>query len=1098
MSLPNLTSIANTSGYNPVYVEAFVGGDVELPLVTQITGSVDLETNSAGSTLNVSGLTTFTGGKLAYSGGTLSASGSTQQMPALTDASNSDFQITGGVSLSLPTITTAAAATFVVSGGSSLTLAGLTAYTDTYPAATLEATDTRSVLSLPNLTSIANTSGYNGVYVEAFVGGDVELPLVTQITGSVHLETNSAGSTLNVSDLTTFTSGTLAFSGGTLSASGNSHQMPALTDAGDSDFQITGGVSLSLPTITTAAAATFVVSGGSSLTLAGLTTYTDTYPVATLEATDTGSLLSLPNLTSIANTSFYNGVYVEAFVGGDVELPLVTQITGSVHLETNSAGSTLNVSDLTTFTSGTLAFSGGTLSASGNSHQMPALTDAGDSDFQITGGVSLSLPTITTAAAATFVVRGGSSLTLAGLTTYTDTYPVATLEATDTGSLLSLPNLTSIANTSFYNAVYVDALAGGRVALPLVSQISGTVALETNAAGSVLDLSALASLTGNGGSESLTITQGGSVLDSLLTTFANVTITTDSTGTFTVPASETFSFPSGTTTINTGTVLDQGTLNLQSSAVLKISGGLTINGQGGLSTSSNTTLDLSGNLLGNTTNSAGWSAAGTVSFDGTGTASSPQLLEAMSEDLGNVTAGFSNNFAYGTLKLTSNTYTELVDHAANSPGSAPQALYVNDLIVPAGATLNLDGLNLYVHTEQVNGTIISGGAVVSGEVFNDLNNDGTLDSGDPGLSGWTVELTSTTATYTTTTSGNGLFSLSGITAGTYTLSEAVQPGFAQTAPATPGTYTITVTSGQTVAGENFGDRATASISGTVYNDSNGDGTLENGEPGLSGWTVSLLNSASQIVGTVVTGSGGTYSFTALVPGTYTIQIESQSGYVASSPSSMTLDDSSGTAETVNFGEFVPSSISGEVFDDLNDSGTFAAGDPGLSGWTVKLVKGVQITETTTAADGTFSFSDVGPGIYTLEDVLQPGYVQTTPASGAYSITSSSGGQFSNEKFGAHPGPARLNHLYREQHGRLWHRLASRCDPGSQRTWRLEHDCLRHRHGPADDRLVVRAAGDYCAGDDRRHDAAWLFPHSTDRARWYRRRTGCERIDDHRR
>ena len=29
--------------------------------------------------------------------------------------------------------------------------------------------------------------------------------------------------------------------------------------------------------------------------------------------------------------------------------------------------------------------------------------------------------------------------------------------------------------------------------------------------------------------------------------------------------------------------------------------------------------------------------------------------------------------------------------------------------------------------------MISGGAVVSGEVFNDLNDDGTLDNGDPGL-----------------------------------------------------------------------------------------------------------------------------------------------------------------------------------------------------------------------------------------------------------------------------------------------------------------------------------------------------------------------------
>lgn len=90
-----------------------------------------------------------------------------------------------------------------------------------------------------------------------------------------------------------------------------------------------------------------------------------------------------------------------------------------------------------------------------------------------------------------------------------------------------------------------------------------------------------------------------------------------------------------------------------------------------LSTSASSTLDVSGNLLGNTANAAGWSVAGTVAFDGAGTAGSPQLLEAMSQDLGNVATGYNNNFAYGTLKLTSSTYVELVDQAANSPGMLP-------------------------------------------------------------------------------------------------------------------------------------------------------------------------------------------------------------------------------------------------------------------------------------------------------------------------------------------------------------------------------------------------------------------------------------------
>ncbi len=87
---------------------------------------------------------------------------------------------------------------------------------------------------------------------------------------------------------------------------------------------------------------------------------------------------------------------------------------------------------------------------------------------------------------------------------------------------------------------------------------------------------------------------------------------------------------------------------------------------------------------------------------------------------------------------------------------------------------------------------------------------------------------------------------------------------------------------------------------------------------------------------------------------------------------MTLTDDNGQADTVNFGEFVPVAISGEVFDDLNDSGTFVSGDPGLSGWTVELVQGQQTLQTTSGSNGDYSFSNVGPGSWTLEVVQQTG------------------------------------------------------------------------------------------------------------------------------
>ena len=68
-----------------------------------------------------------------------------------------------------------------------------------------------------------------------------------------------------------------------------------------------------------------------------------------------------------------------------------------------------------------------------------------------------------------------------------------------------------------------------------------------------------------------------------------------------------------------------------------------------------------GKFLGNTTTVAVSNPQGNTLFNGSGTAISPQLLEGMSDDLGNVPAGFVNNFVYGQLSLANNTYLELVD-----------------------------------------------------------------------------------------------------------------------------------------------------------------------------------------------------------------------------------------------------------------------------------------------------------------------------------------------------------------------------------------------------------------------------------------------------
>ena len=84
------------------------------------------------------------------------------------------------------------------------------------------------------------------------------------------------------------------------------------------------------------------------------------------------------------------------------------------------------------------------------------------------------------------------------------------------------------------------------------------------------------------------------------------------------------------------------------------------------------------------------------------------MLEATSQDLGAAAAAFTNNSAFGTLTLGNNTYVELVNQSQNTTSGGPEAVYANALIVPAGCTLNLNGLNLYVRDAQIAGSITGG------------------------------------------------------------------------------------------------------------------------------------------------------------------------------------------------------------------------------------------------------------------------------------------------------------------------------------------------------------------------------------------------------
>ena len=184
----------------------------------------------------------------------------------------------------------------------------------------------------------------------------------------------------------------------------------------------------------------------------------------------------------------------------------------------------------------------------------------------------------------------------------------------------------------------------------------------------------------------------------------------------------------------------------------------------------------------------------------------------------------------------------------------------------------------------------------------------------------------------------------------------------------------------------------AKLSGTVYFDSNNDGALNNGESGIGDITLILTgtdglgNTLSPI--TTTTDANGNYSFSNLVPGTYTVSEAQPIGYldgkdsVGTSGGTLANDSISAislasgvNATGYNFGEILAGSIGDRLWADNNVNGLQDDGEEGLAGRTVTLISGgtdgLLITTgdnpapitTTTDSNGNYLFAGLRAGEY---------------------------------------------------------------------------------------------------------------------------------------
>ncbi|MDQ2869445.1 MAG: SpaA isopeptide-forming pilin-related protein [Acidobacteriota bacterium] len=297
---------------------------------------------------------------------------------------------------------------------------------------------------------------------------------------------------------------------------------------------------------------------------------------------------------------------------------------------------------------------------------------------------------------------------------------------------------------------------------------------------------------------------------------------------------------------------------------------------------------------------------------------------------------------------------------------------------------------------------------IGGVKFEDLNANGLRDPGEPALSGVTVSLFPGTpaapgVSRSVVTDANGGFLFTNVTPGPYFLIETTPAGFTQTTPAS-GFITVTSVAGGSSINNLFGNFRgilTGTISGTKFLDVNGNGVREAGETGQPGVTFTISGPIGFTPRTVVTGADGTFSFTAVPFGTYTVAETVPPGFRQTAPAApgtatATVNVSTRTVSGLLFGNqaVLGASISGFKFIDVNGNGARDAGEPGGGGVTIRLSgpggtgTGVQ---TTTASDGSFTFTGVAPGTYLVSEVVPVGFTQTAPGgAGIISVTVSSG------------------------------------------------------------------------------------------------------------
>gem|GEM_PF-6481557 len=320
-----------------------------------------------------------------------------------------------------------------------------------------------------------------------------------------------------------------------------------------------------------------------------------------------------------------------------------------------------------------------------------------------------------------------------------------------------------------------------------------------------------------------------------------------------------------------------------------------------------------------------------------------------------------------------------------------------------------------------------------GGKWNDLNKNGKIDSDEPLMGGWTIDLENTvthviTKVQTISTAGDADYGKwyfpAGLPEGKYQVTEEQQKSWMQSYPpggsytvqySGDGRYNLVGAEPPNFDGLDFGNyvKLGSEPAGSKWNDENRNGLKENGESLIGGWTITIENNSTHATVSVQTVSaasdplyGQWFLPDDLPAGNYRITEAQKSGWVQSYPPSgfylikyssdghyQLLGKEPPNFQGLDFGNYTDKP-EGSKWNDLNGNGVEDPGEPRLGGWTIDLenIATHVITKVQTLSEvgdpeyGKWFFpASLQEGKYRITEEQQEGWKQSYPPSGFYLI-----------------------------------------------------------------------------------------------------------------